>query len=123
MKWTLSWMVLLVFMTCGQFALAEEAIVEVESNAIVPPLAYGESPFEQRSNAINIGDVIGGKTGYIHPYLAIGEFYTSNFFERENDRQSEWVTRITPGIWVSLPAIPYQLIRLNTLNVAPGGWN
>ena len=121
MKWLLGWMIVLFMLTCGQYALAEDVVVEVEANNIVPPVAYGDSPFEQQTTAINIGDVIGSKTGYIHPYLAIGEFYTSNFFETESNRKSEYITRITPGIWVSLPASPYQLVRLNTLNVAPGG--
>ncbi|APG26926.1 hypothetical protein A7E78_03195 [Syntrophotalea acetylenivorans] len=121
MKWSIGWLLMVLMLSGWQCAFAEEPVVEIDAAKIVPPLAYGESIFEQRSNAINIGDVIGGKTGYIHPYLAIGEFYTSNFFERENNVESEYVTRITPGIWVSLPASPHQLVRLNTLNVAPGG--
>ena len=112
---------MLLFFTGWQCALAEEIVVENTTTTIVPSLAYGESPFIDRTNAINIGEIIGSKTGYIHPYLAIGEFYTDNFFETENNRESEYVTRITPGLWVSLPASPYQLIQLNTLNVAPGG--
>lgn len=128
MRWSIGWLLFVMVFFGGQCALAVEPVVEVEAaeveveaTKIVPALAYGESPFEQRTNAISLRDVIGGKTGYIHPYLAIGEFYTDNFFESDSDRQSEFVTRITPGIWVSLPASPYQLVRLNTLNVAPGG--
>lgn len=121
MKWSIGWLLMVLVLFGWQCAFAEEAVVEVEGTVIVPALAYGESPFEQRTNAISLRDVIGGKTGYIHPYLAVGEYFTSNFYETEYKRQTEFITRITPGVWVSLPASPYQLVRLNTLNVAPGG--
>jgi hypothetical protein len=121
MKHLIGGLFLLLFSMGWQCALAEEVVVENTTTAIVPSLAYGESPFVDRTNAINVGEIIGSKTGYIHPYLAIGEFYTDNFFESDTNRQGEFVTRITPGLWVSLPASPYQLVRLNTLNVAPGG--
>ena len=126
MKWFVGGMLLLLLSAGWQCALAEETVAEetvaeIETTAIVPRLAYGEGPFVERTSAINIGEIIGSKTGYILPYLAIGEFWTDNFYERDTNRQGEFVTRITPGLWVSLPASPYQLVRLNTLNVAPGG--
>jgi hypothetical protein len=121
MKWSIGWLLLLLLLSGLHSALAEEVVVEAQASEIVPALTYSNSPFEQRTSAINIGGIIGGKTGYIHPYLAVGEFFTDNFYERESNRQSEFVTRITPGIWLSLPASPYQMVRLNTLNVAPGG--
>ncbi len=121
MKRSIGWLLLLMVFSGWQCAFAEETVVKVEATTIVPALAYGESPFEQRTTAISLQDVIGGKTGYIHPYLAIGEYFTDNFYEVEYRRQGEFVTRITPGVWVSLPASPYQMVRLKTLNVAPGG--
>lgn len=121
MKWSIVWLVMIIICSGWSCVQAEENTVEVDASVIVPPLAYADSPFEQRTSAINISDVIGGKTGYIHPYLAIGEYFTDNFYEREYKRQCEFVTRITPGIWASLPASPYQLVRVKTLNVAPGG--
>ncbi|OEU62744.1 MAG: hypothetical protein BA870_06450 [Desulfuromonadales bacterium C00003094] len=121
MKCLIGGLLLLLFSMGWQCALAEEVGVKRTTTAIVPSLAYGESPFVERTNAINVGEIIGSKTGYIHPYLAIGEFYTDNFYESDNNRQGEFITRITPGVWVSLPASPYQLVQLNTLNVAPGG--
>lgn len=121
MKWSIGWLMVLLSMAGLQSALAEDVVLGNQASTIVPALTYSDSPFQQRTSAINVGDIIGGKTGYIHPYLAIGEFFTDNFFEEEDDRQSEFITRITPGFWFSLPASPYQLVRLNTLNVAPGG--
>lgn len=121
MKSSVAGLVMLIIVSGWSCVQAQENVVEVDSAVIVPPLAYGDSPFEQRTSAINTGDIIGSKTGYIHPYIGVGEYFTDNFYERESNRQSEFVTRITPGIWVSLPASPYQLLQVRTLNVAPGG--
>jgi hypothetical protein len=105
----------------GQAWGADIVATDVESQEIVPPSIYSEGPFEQATTAVRLGDVLGGKAGYIHPYLSVGGFYTDNLFNREYDREGDFITRITPGIWVVLPNSRYPLIRVNTLNTAPGG--
>ncbi len=96
-----------------------EAVSELDP--IIPPTVYQTSPFEQRSTTVNIGDVLGGKKGYVHPFLSVGEYFTDNLFETESDRKSDFVTRLVPGIWASLPASREQLLKVYTLNTAPGG--
>lgn len=88
---------------------------------ILPPTIYSDSPFEQSSTAVRLGDILGGKTGYIHPFLSVSGFYTDNLFSRESNREGDFITLITPGIWAVLPASRYPLISMNTLNTAPGG--
>ncbi|MGE4545747.1 MAG: outer membrane beta-barrel protein [Pedobacter sp.] len=125
MKCRMVWFFMLVFLTC-QPALAEEGVVETGEMEVspaieMPALAYSESPFEQGTTTNRIGEILGSKTGYVHPYLAIGEYFTDNLFSDEYNRKSDFFTRITPGIWMTLPASKYPIRQLRTLNTAPGG--
>lgn len=129
MKCRTGWIVLLLLLIC-QPSLAVNGLPDAEESidgiaeagqSLLPPTAYSESPFEQGATTNRIGEILGSKTGYIHPYLALGEYYTDNLFNRESDEESDFYTRITPGIWVSLPASRYPLRQVSTLNTAPGG--
>jgi hypothetical protein len=120
MKLTIWWGILIMLIVCGP-VWGEEVAVEPVVSSLLPALTYQEGPFEQSATAIGVGSMTGGKSGYLHPYLAVGEQYTDNLFNREYNRKSDFITRITPGVWVSLPASRFQPLRLNTLNTAPGG--
>jgi hypothetical protein len=105
--------------SCAQEDIQNDAVSDVDP--IIPPTVYQTTPFEQRSTTVNIGDVLGGKKGYIHPYLSVGEFFTDNLFETESNEKSDFITRLVPGIWAALPASREQLLKVSTLNTAPGG--
>lgn len=68
------------------------------------------------------GDVFGRKGGYLHPFLGITEYYTDNVFNTSEDEKSDFVTVISPGIWLTLPHIYERLLKIDTSNVAPGGF-
>jgi hypothetical protein len=131
MKYRTGFVCFLAIFLMGQPAMAEETVAGVEGDEskrveagspyLLPGLSYSESPFEQGTTTNVIGEIPGSKAGYIHPYLAVGEYFTDNLFNREFNRQSDFFTRITPGIWVSLPASRYPLRQMRTLNTAPGG--
>jgi hypothetical protein len=116
----------LLFSLLGQPAWSaevtmEEEAAQTEAAGILPPAIYSEGPFEQSTTTVRLGEILGGKTGYIHPFLSVGELYKDNLFNSESDRESDFITMITPGIWFVLPASRYPLIRLSTLNTSPGG--
>jgi hypothetical protein len=73
------------------------------------------------SDRIAIGEIYGGRSGYVHPFLSVGGYHTDNLFRTENDEKSDWVAVITPGVWLSLPASQQKLLEINLLNTAPGG--
>lgn len=100
-------------------ALGEEVVEDQYS--ILPPTVYQTNPFEQTGSLPNLGDIVGGKSGYIHPYVSIGEYFTDNLFSREYNRQSDFITRVIPGVWAVYPASREQLLRVSTLNTTPGG--
>lgn len=65
--------------------------------------------------------LVGGRTGYLHPFISVGERYTDNFYNSESDPQSEYTTIITPGLWLVAPPSRQQLLRVNTMVAMPGG--
>jgi polysaccharide biosynthesis protein VpsM len=83
-----------------------------------PPVRYQPDPLGQRSE---IGEITGVRQGYVHPFASIGEYFTDNLFNREDDRRSEFITVISPGIWLAFPASREQRLGITTMNRVPGG--
>ena len=133
MKRAMVWGGLLLALSMGQRSWAEDAVVAesptmvepaaaVEQPAsIVPSTLFSSGPFDSVGGLGSLGEVIGSKRGYIHPYLSIGETFTDNVFNVDTGKRSDFITRIIPGVWVALPARRFQPISLTTLNTAPGG--
>jgi polysaccharide biosynthesis protein VpsM len=90
----------------------------IESSPAPSPYLYQPEPLERRATA---AEVFGIRTGYLHPFLSVGEFFTDNLFNTPDDRRSEFVTVISPGIWVAVPGSRQPLIDIDTRNTAPGG--
>lgn len=67
------------------------------------------------------GDVFGRKGGYVHPFLSIAEYYTDNVFNANVDKKSDFITVISPGIWLTIPHIYEKLLDIDTSSMAPGG--
>ena len=66
--------------------------------------------------------MFGGGSGYVHPFLSVEELYTDNLFNLpEGEEDDEFITVISPGIWLSFPAGSRQPLQVTTLNSAPGG--
>jgi hypothetical protein len=67
-------------------------------------------------------DIFGRRSGYLHPFLSVTEYYTDNVFNTGDDKKSDFVTVISPGIWISIPHIYEKLLMIETSNMAPGGY-
>ena len=78
-----------------------------------------ESIFREQSGTA--GDVFGRRSGYIHPFVSVGGYYTSNIFRSDDDERSDTVLVVSPGVWLALPATRQQLVEVETMNTAPGG--
>ena len=87
-------------------------------NSDAPGAAY---PVD--SQPLETTDVFGGRTGYIHPFLSVSAFHTSNLFRTNVNEQSDSYAVFAPGIWLALPARNQKLPEIGTLNTAPGGLN
>jgi len=88
-------------------------IEAVEQSAVYVPQPLGITDWGK--------EAVTTRSGYVHPYLTVTGNYTDNLFNSESDKESEFYTVISPGIWFALPASKQPFLRLNTLNTAPGG--
>lgn len=96
---------------------------ELSSESVQDTLGVGVEGYGSpvRSGSISSGELYSSRSGYLHPFVSVGGLYTDNLFNTENDEKSDWVTVVTPGIWLARPASRQKLAVINTLNTAPGG--
>jgi len=71
---------------------------------------------------ITASDVYGKRGGYLHPFLSITGYSTDNVFNTPDNEESDFVTVLSPGIWLSVPRIKEKLVNINTSTIAPGGY-
>ncbi len=66
-------------------------------------------------------DLFGIEGGYIHPYLSLEGSYTDNVFNVDSGTTDSFMTRISPGIWFTLPRKKIIPITITPHNASPGG--
>jgi hypothetical protein len=64
-----------------------------------------------------------GSGGYVHPFLSVSEYFTDNALYTHEDKISDFVTLISPGIWLTVPHVYEKLLNIDTSSVAPGGFS
>ena len=62
-----------------------------------------------------------GEGGYVHPFISIAEIYSDNIFSENTEKDSDFSTIVSPGVWFAMPSSRTQLLDLNTSNSMPGG--
>jgi cell division septation protein DedD len=100
-----------------------------------PEVLYSEIPQEEtppeepameiettEKERVTAADVYGKRGGYLHPFLSITGYYTDNVFNTPDNEDSDFVTVLSPGIWLSVPRIKQKLVNINTSTIAPGGY-
>lgn len=100
----------------GYFALlsdANESLISKQDN-ILPPKALPES------EAIT-ADVFGKGSGFFRPFLSLTGYYTDNLFKTKDDKQSDYVTILSPGILLSVPGMK-EISITETSTISPGGF-
>jgi len=66
-------------------------------------------------------DVFGKKGGYYHPFLLFEERWTDNLYYTNSKEEEDFITTISPGIWLALPANREKLLKIGTTTTSPGG--
>ena len=66
-------------------------------------------------------DLFGAEGGYIHPYLSLEGSYTDNVFNVDSGKTDSFMTRVSPGIWFTLPRKKIIPITITPHNASPGG--
>ncbi len=100
----------------GSGSVYERPIASAEKPSL------GEAPIgtlAQRTSA----DVFGRKGGFIHPFLSVTEYYTDNVFYSNKNKESDFITVLSPGIWLTVPHVHEKLLEIETSNISPGGYS
>ncbi len=65
--------------------------------------------------------IFGRSSGYFHPFLSVSESYTDNLYNTSSNKESDYITTISPGLWLALPGARQPLLQLATSSNSPGG--
>ncbi len=74
---------------------------------------------EESGSAVD--ELFGLEGGYLHPYLSLEGSLTDNLFNVDRDETSNFLTRVSPGIWFTLPRKKIIPVTITPHNAAPGG--
>ncbi len=66
-------------------------------------------------------DIFGKKGGWLHAYLSVEEEYSDNIYYTNTNEESDYITLIRPGIWLSIPGRKERTRRISTSKDTPGG--
>ncbi len=78
-------------------------------------------PVAVPTGQVEAEDLFEGEGGYLHPFLLVDELWTDNLYYRNTGEKEEWITSITPGIWLALPSNREKLLDISTTIMSPGG--
>jgi hypothetical protein len=98
----------------------DPTIVEVAQETTSEEPFLGEKPSEKERIT---ADIFGKRNSYLHPFLSITGYYTDNVFNTSEKKQSDFVTILSPGIWLTVPHIREKLVSLDTSSISPGGFS
>lgn len=111
----------------------------------VPPVGQSKSPAEQSKSIDQLpkndstipsgqskskkvteeegisSDIFGDQGGRYHPFIILQEVYTNNLFATRDNRSDDFITTISPGIWLAFPANREKLLSMDTTTTSPGG--
>ena len=66
-------------------------------------------------------NLFGLKRGYFHPYVSGHFAYTDNLFNLYEDKTTNFLTKISPGIWLSVPRRKAEPVAIASHNSSGGG--
>lgn len=65
--------------------------------------------------------VFGRQSRSVHPFLSITEYFTDNAFSSRKDKKSDFITVLSPGIWLTVPLELEKISTVDTSTLSPGG--
>ncbi len=92
----------------------------VAQNDILPPTDEFLLP---EDGGTDLGDDLFGIQGggYLHPFLTISGEYTDNLFNNPENTRNNFLTTLSPGIWMSVPRTMDLPSMVNPNNTTAGG--
>jgi hypothetical protein len=107
-------------------AQMSEASTAAASKGVSQQEPLSPQPSASDKPAIAVQDrpseaVFGRQSRSIHPFLSITESYTDNTFSSNKDKKSDFITVLSPGIWLTVPVELEKLSTVDTSTLFPGG--
>ena len=66
-------------------------------------------------------DLFGKKGGYFHPYLSLSGEWTDNLYNLKDDTKSNFLTKVSPGVWLAVPRAKIIPVTITPHNTSAGG--
>ena len=66
-------------------------------------------------------DIFGDRGGRFHPFVIAETVYTDNVFSTQTATEDDFITTLTPGVWLAFPANRERLLNIDTTPTSPGG--
>ncbi len=105
--------------------LSAALIVPLHAADAPPPagkIPTGQSKSRKVSDTEGISaDIFGSKGGRYHPFIVVQEVYTDNLFATNSNTKDDFITTVSPGIWLAFPANRERLLDLDTTTTSAGG--
>ncbi|MDG5466853.1 outer membrane beta-barrel protein [Deltaproteobacteria bacterium IMCC39524] len=118
---SMKYVVVILFLSCSIWLSASDA------EAV---RTYGESVLIDVDNkgretenpkALYADDIFGSQRGNWHPSLSLTGYWTDNLFETSTDEEEDFVTVVSPGLWLAFPARFDRPASVPVVTRAPGG--
>jgi hypothetical protein len=106
---------------------AQAAVMSDSHNVTVKGGAEDKSPShidkekKEEEESGSDGHVFGYRDGYLHAALALSGEWTDNLYNTDMDKQENFLTRISPSVWLTWPRRHRRPVQLASDNTAPGG--
>ncbi|MCF6179418.1 MAG: outer membrane beta-barrel protein [Geopsychrobacter sp.] len=86
-----------------------------------PVFAAGSATDIPLGQSVTTDDLFNTQRGYFHPALNLSEIYTDNLFNTKANTAEEYITVITPSLWLAFPGQLQPAEPLDTDTTAAGG--
>ena len=96
-------------------SLSGETEVPASNMAESPPV----KPVIENSEITS--DVFGKRSGLLRPFISLTGYYTDNLFKTRDNKHSDFVTVLSPGILISFPGLK-EIALTETSVISPGGF-
>jgi len=98
-------------------------VVAAADTPVVDDVPMGQSPGGEEAllPEEEEGKLFGVEGGYFHPYISLAGEWTDNIYNLNVDKKSNFLTRVSPGLWLALPRTKIIPVTITPHNSSAGG--
>jgi hypothetical protein len=126
-------MMLLVALVCSAKAEQKSELNpdnpdQLAGQSIYAALSAGKTPSEKHpgdkkaEKAVSVNNNgMGSMIGIIHPLVQVEGKYVDNLYRLRNNLTNDFVTTVSPGLWLTMPRSRERILDIKIWNNRPGG--